>query len=133
MLAMKENSILVTTSLLTMLFAIFHLTDDIIIGFSPGGLTNLTVIFVLVIWLYAVLILGTQRSGYVITLILSLFSSCIPVIHLIGRGIGAGSRVSRYGNAFFFIWTLFALGSTAMLTFILSVRGLWSLRRSRAT
>jgi hypothetical protein len=132
MLAMKENAILMIASLLTMLFATLHLADDIVLGFSPGGLTNLTVIFVLVIWLYATLILSTRASGYGITLLLSLLSSGVPVLHFIGRGVGAGSRVGKYGGAFFFIWTLFALGASAMLSFILAARGLWSLRRERA-
>ena len=126
---MKESTILAITSLLTMLFVTFHITDDIMIGFSPGGLSNLTIIFVVVVWLYATLILSAQRLGYAINLLLSLLSSAIPIIHLMGKGVGAGSRASKYGGAVFFIWTLFALGSTALFSFVLAVRGLWRLRR----
>ena len=126
---MKESTILLITTLLTMLLATLHLADDIVLGFSPGGLSNLTVIFVLVIWLYATLILRERRSGYLITLILSLFSSAIPVFHLVGKGVGTGSRVAKFSGAVFFIWALFALGAIALLSFILSLRGLWSLRR----
>jgi hypothetical protein len=52
----------------------------------------------------------------------------IPVIHMRGAGVGFGTRRS---GGFFFIWTLLALGVTAFFSVILSVRGLWSLRRGQ--
>jgi hypothetical protein len=90
------------------------------------------VVLVVTIWLYATLLLAERRSGYVIILVLSLLSSGIPVIHMTGkRGITAGIPVSP--GAFFFVWTLLALGVTAALSVVLSVRGLWSLQRQRRT
>lgn len=122
---MKETATLVISSLLAMLFGTFHLTDDIIRGFAPGRLSNVFVVLVVTLWLYATLLLAERRSGYVIILVMSLLSSWIPVIHMTGkRGITAGIPLSP--GAFFFVWTLIALGVTAALSVVLSVRGLWS-------
>jgi hypothetical protein len=125
---MKNTTLLVLSSLLTMLLAMFHLTDDIIRGFSPGGLSNVFVVLVVTVWLYATLLLAERRSGYVIILVMSLLSSGIPVIHMTGkRGITAGIPLSN--GAFFFVWTLLALGVAASLSVVLSARGLWTLQR----
>ncbi len=129
---MKQTAVLVISSLLAMLFGTFHLTDDIIRGFAPGRLSNVSVVLVVTIWLYATLLLAERRSGYVIILVMSLLSSGIPVIHMTGkRGITAGIPLST--GAFFFVWTLIALGVTAAFSVVLSVRGLWSLQRQRRT
>ena len=123
----QQTAMLVISSLLTMLFGTFHITDDIVRGFAPGGLSNVSVVLVVTIWLYATLALSERRSGYVIVLVMSLLSSGIPVIHMTGkRGITAGIALST--GAFFFVWTLIALGVTAVFSVVLSVRGLWSLR-----
>jgi len=54
------------------------LKDDIVHGMSPGGLSNLPVVLVLVVWLYGTLMLAERRSGYVIVLVLSLLASGLP-------------------------------------------------------
>lgn len=121
---MKQATLLVISSLLTMLFGMFHLTDDIIRGWAPGRLSNVYVVLVVTIWLYATLLLAERRSGQVIILVLSLLSSYVPVVHMMGkRGITAGIPVSPEG--FFFVWTLMALGVTAAFSVVLSVRGLF--------
>jgi len=127
----KQTAMLAISSLLTMLFGTLHLADDIVRGFSPAGLSNVFVVLVVTIWLYATLLLAERRSGYVIILVMSLLSSLIPVIHMTGkRGIAAGIPLPT--GAFFFVWTLIALGITAAFSVVLSVRGFWSLRRSIA-
>jgi hypothetical protein len=133
MLTMKENKLLVITSLLLVLFLTFHLTDDIVLGFEKGGLSTLTVVPIVVVWLYGTLLLAERRSGYVIILLGSLLGLAVPVIHMMGKGVGAGSRVAQSGGAFFFVWTLIAIGVTALLSIILSLRGLGSLRRGRTS
>jgi len=123
----KQTAVLVISSLLAMLFGTFHITDDIIRGFAPGRLSNVFVVLVVTVWLCATLLLAERRSGLVIILVMSLLSSGIPVIHMLGkRGITAGIPLSA--GSFFFVWTLFALGVTAAFSVVLSVRGLWSLR-----
>jgi len=126
---MKHQVALTITSLLSILFTTFHLTDDIVYGMSPGGLQNLPVVLVLVVWLYATLVLVERRSGCVIILVLSLLASGLPVIHMTGSaGVTAGIKS---GGAFFFAWTLLALGVTAIFSVILSARGLRSLLRGQ--
>jgi hypothetical protein len=112
-------------SLLSILLGTFHQADDIARGMSPGGLPNLLVAVIGVVWLYGTLVLAGRRSGYIIILVLSLLLMGVPVLHLRGPGVGFGTNRS---NGVFFIWTLLALGVTALFSVILSVRGLWGLR-----
>jgi hypothetical protein len=114
-------------SLLTLLLLTFHLTDDILRGMAPGGLLNIIVILVMVLWLCGTLLLAERKSGYVIVLLLSLLGSAIPVLHMSGVGLGGSPRQS----GFFFVWTLLALGATALFSVILAVRGLRSLQKQK--
>jgi len=126
---MKQNLVLTIASLLSILFGTFHLADDIDRGMSPGGLPNLFAVGICVVWLYGTVVLAGRRSGYIIIiLIASLLLMGVPVIHLRGPGVGFGTTRS---GGFFFIWTLLAIGVTALFSVILSVRGLWSLRRGQ--
>ncbi len=52
----------------------------------------------------------------------------VPVLHMMGKGVGVGSNIAKSSGAFFFVWTLIALGVTALFSVILSARGLWSLQ-----
>ncbi|HZF07723.1 MAG TPA: hypothetical protein VFE33_02940 [Thermoanaerobaculia bacterium] len=126
---MKHNVILTITSLLSILFLTFHLADDIVRGMEPGGLSNFTGVLILVVWLYGTLVLAERRSGYVILFLGSLLGSGVPVIHMMGKGVGG--EIAKSSGAFFFIWTLLALGVTSIFSLILSARGLWSLRRGQ--
>ncbi len=119
---MKHNVPLITASLLSILLMTFHLTDDSVRGMEPGNASNLIAVPILVIWLYATLAMIEKRSGYVIILVGSLLGLLVPVIHMKGAGVGA---IAKSSGAFFFIWTLLALGVTALFSVILSARGLW--------
>ncbi len=125
---MKHNVTLTITSLLSILLSTFHLADDIDRGMSPGGLSNLLAVVICVIWLYGTLVLAGRRSGYIIILIGSLLLMGIPVIHM--RGVGVGFGTTRSGG-FFFVWTLLALGVTALFSVILSARELIGLSRRK--
>jgi len=125
---MKHNVILTIASLLSILFGTFHLADDINRGMSPGGLPNLLGVVICVVWLYGTLVLAERRSGYVIILVASFLLMGVPVIHMSGVGVGFGT--TRSGGVFF-IWTLLAMGVTALFSVTLSVRGLWSMRGAK--
>ena len=131
---MKNSVMLTITSLLLLLFLTFHLTGDIVYGWEPGGLENLVVLVVVsVIWLYGTLLLAERRSGYIITLLLSLLSLVVPYIHMKGsKGVGVTSRLGGTSGHFFFVWTLFAIGVLGLFSAILAARGLWSLPWRRA-
>src|SRR5262249_38319256 len=148
---MKHNIMLTITSLLSILFGTFHLADDIVRGFEKGGVSNLTAVPICVVshsrtaaarsglvsnltavpicvvWLYGTLVLAERRSGYIILLLGSLLSLAVPVVHMKGKGVGVNSSIAHSSGHFFFVWTLIALGVTALFSVILSVRGLWSL------
>jgi len=119
---MKHN-VLTITSLLSILFVTFHLADDIVRGMEPGRLSDLIAVPILVIWLFGTLVLAERRSGYVIIFLGSLLGCLVPVIHM--KGAGVGGAIAKSSGAFFFIWTLLALGVTALFSAILSVHGLW--------
>jgi hypothetical protein len=125
---MKHNVMLTIASLLSILFMTFHLADDIARGMLPGGTTNLLAVPILATWLYGTLVLGERRSGYVISLLGSLLGASVPVIHFMGAGGVAGGEIAKSSGAFFYVWTLVALGVTAVFSFILSARGLWRSR-----
>src|SRR2546422_11253563 len=122
---------LTVASLLSILFMTFHLTDDIVRGFERGGASNLTAVPIFVVWLYGTLVLAERRSGYIIILLGSLLGLGVPVIHMMGKGVGVGGNIAKSSGAFFFVWTLIALGVTALFSVILSVRGLWGLQWRR--
>lgn len=128
---MKENVMLTAASLLSILFLTFHVADDIIRGMASGQVSNLIGVLVLVVWLYASLLLTERRSGYIINLIGSLLGLGIPIIHMMGKGVGVGGSIAKSSGAFFFVWTLLALGVTSVFSIVLSIRGLWALRSAR--
>jgi len=120
---MKQNVTLTIASLLSVLLFTLHLADDIVRGMEPGTLSNLIAVPILAVWLYGTLVLAGKRSGYVIILLASLLGMVVPVVHM--KGAGVGGAIAQSNGAFFFIWTLLALGVTALFSVILSARGLW--------
>ena len=126
---MKENAILVVMSLLSLLLLTLHVTDDIVRGISEAESSN-TALVVLVILLYGTLVLAQRRSGHVIMLLVGLMAAGMPVLHMRGAHY---PEIARSAGGFFFVWTLWALGATGGVTIILSVRGLWGLRRVQPT
>jgi hypothetical protein len=124
---MKQNVLLIITSLLSILFMTVHLTEDIVRGMEKGGTSNLLTLPILTVWLYGTLVLTERRFGYFINLVLSLLGLSVPVVHMMGAGVGGD--IARSSGGFFFVWTLIALGVTSLFSFILSANGLWKLRR----
>src|SRR5215467_14363313 len=115
---MKQNSILTLASLLSILFMTFHITDDIVRGFEKGGISNLTAVPIFVVWLYGTLVLAERRSGYVIILLGSLLGLGVPILHMTGKGVGG--EIAKSSGAFFFIWTIIAVGVTALFSVVLA-------------
>jgi hypothetical protein len=131
---MKQNHLLTIASLLTILLMTLHLTSDTIhahVGTSEAGGSTLVAVPVLAIWLYGTLMLAERRSGYIIMLIGSLLSVGMPIIHVMGAAGIFHGEIARSSPAFLFVWTFHALGVLGLFSLILSVRGLWSLRRGQ--
>src|SRR5215216_3922641 len=87
---MKRSVMLTITSLLSILLMTFHLSDDIVRGFEPGGPRIITGVLMLVVWLYGTTVLAERRSGYIIILLGSILGSGVPVLHMMGAGLVGG-------------------------------------------
>ena len=122
---MKHDRLLTIASLLSILLLTFHLADDIVRGFEKGGPPNLIAVPITVLWLYGALVLAGRRAGYVITLLGSLLGAFVPVVHFRAAAGVAGGRIAGSSGAFFFVWTLVAIGVTAVFALVLSAQGLW--------
>ena len=124
---MKETTILIVTSLLSLLLLTLHITDDIVRGISKAESSNIA-LAVLVLLLYGTLVLAERRSGHIIMLLVGLLAAAMPVMHMRGAHYG---DIAKSTGGFFFVWTLWALGGIGGFTVLLSARGLWSLRRGQ--
>ena len=120
------------SSLLSILLFAFHWVDELARGLETGGVSALGGVLILVVWLYGTLVLAERRSGYIITLLGGLFSLVVPIAHMMGKGVGVGSRIAKSSGHFFFVWTMIAIGVTGLFSVILSARGLWSLKWGQA-
>jgi hypothetical protein len=127
---MKQSVLLTIASVLSILLFTFHVADDIVRGFEEGRVWNLTAVLIFVTWLYGTLVLAERRSGYIIILLGSLLGLAVPILHMSGKGVGG--EIAKSSGAWFYIWTIIALGVTALFSVILSVRGLLSLPWRRA-
>lgn len=112
---MNRNVMLTITSLLSILFMTFHFSDDIVRGFEPGGVKNITGVLMLVVWLYGTLVLAERRSGYIIILLGSILGSGVPVVHMMRAGL-VGGRIANSSGIFFWVWTLLTLQVTAIFS-----------------
>lgn len=120
---MKRSVMLTVASLLSILFIMLHVTDDIVRGMDKAHPATLIALTVLAGWLYGAVVLAGRRSGYIIALLGGIISLGMPAIHLRGTGIG---NIAKSSGGFFFLWTLFALGVLGIFSIILSIRGLWN-------
>ena len=123
---MKRSVMLTITSLLSILLITFHLSDDIVRGFEPGGVKN--IIGGAHVGRLAVrnTVLAERRSGYIIMLLGATPWVRRPCRPHDGKGL-VGGRIANSSGIFFCVWTLIALQVTAIFSLILSARGLWSL------
>ena len=128
---MRHSVVLTIASLLSILFMTVHLTDDIVRGMEPGTLRDLTLVPILAVQLYGTLALSEKRSGYIIILLGSLLALVVPVVHMMGAGVGG--ETAKSSGAFFFIWTLQALAVTALFSVFLAARGLWERSLGKTT
>ena len=122
---MNNTGLLKITALLSLLLLTLHVTDDIVRGISKAEQSN-TALVVLVILLYGTLALAERRSGHALMFVVGLFAAAMPVMHMGGAHY---PEIAASSGGFFFVWTLWALGALGGVTMILSVSGLWKLRR----
>ena len=120
---MKHNVMLMVASLLTLLFTIVHLTQDVIYK-AEGAVKYPIPVVIFAVWLYGTLMLSDRIWGYIIMLLGGLIGAAMIILHSRGGVVGNS-------EGFFFVWTLFAVSTTGWFTAILSARGIWTTLRSR--
>ena len=128
---MKRNDLILTiSSCVTIFLFTVHVSDDIVRGLEPRGLSNLSGIAIMATWLLATLLLMGRRLGYVAILLGSLLCCLFPVAHL--RGAGVTAIVATPGG-YFFVWGLMTVGVMAVVTAVVAVVCLWGTRKSGST
>ena len=131
---MKHRITLTVTSVLSILLFSLHWADEVARGLESGTISSAGGLLILAVWLSATLVFAERRWGLILILLGSILASGVPILHMQGKGLVLG----RYGTTnqsamFFWVWTNIALGASGMLSLVLSVRELWTLRaRSRA-
>ena len=123
---MKPNVLLTITSLLSILLLTFHISDEIARGMEPGGLNMVIPVIILAVWLYGTLVLAGRRSGYIIMLVLAIFGTGVPILHMSGVGLVGGKIAVDAGGAFFWAWQNMALCVISAFSLILAARLLWN-------
>jgi hypothetical protein len=131
---MKQHALLKIASVLSILLMTLHFASDTArarVGTPEAGGLTVVAAPILAIWLYGTLVLDEKRSGHVIMLIGSLLAIMMPVMHVIGPAGPFTGTITRSGDPYAFVWTLHAIGVTGIFSLMLSVQGLWNLRRRR--
>ena len=123
---MKPSVMLTITSLLSILLMTFHLSDEIARGMEHGGLNMVIPVLIMAVWLYGTLVLTGGRSGYIIMLLIAIFGTGIPILHMSGVGLVGGRIAVDSGGAFFWVWGNFVLCVISVFSVILAVRCLWN-------
>src|SRR5574342_152056 len=132
---MSKNSVYTCTSLLAIFFLTLHITDDVIRkadGADQGGFGSLFLLLVIVVWLYGILWLAERKSGYIISLVISLLMSVIPFAHLTGlRGDALPGQIATSSGPFF-VWVVWGLGATGIPSLVFSAALLLGPTREKA-
>ena len=118
---MKPSVLLTGTTLITALFLTLHVADDIARGMDTIGLHSLIPMVVFGLWLYGALVLSGRRWGYILLLLLSIVGLGVVIIHLRGTHMG---QIAVSNGGVLFVWTLFVIGTTSSLSFLLCLQGL---------
>lgn len=129
---MSHRRTLTVTSLLSIVLFSLHWADEVARGIEPGTVSAAGGLLILAVWLVATLVLAERRSGLVLLLLGSILASGVPILHMQGKGLVGGRIAANSSGAFLWVWTLIALGATGLLSSVLTVQGLWRLRRERA-
>jgi hypothetical protein len=128
----KHKVMLTVTSLLSILLFSLHWADEVARGIEPGTISASGGLLILFVWLCGTLVLAERRSGLVLILLGAILASGVPVLHMQGKGLVGGRIAANSSGALFWVWTLIALGASGMISVVLSVHGLWSMRRGKS-
>jgi hypothetical protein len=122
---MKPSVMLTISSLISILFLTFHLSDEIARGMEPGRLNMVIPLLVLGVLLYATLVLAGRRSGYIVMLLIAIFGIGIPIVHMTGIGLVGGKITVDSSGAFFWVWHNVVLCVISTFSLIIAARCIW--------
>lgn len=125
---MAHDKAVIVTAALTIMLLTTHLAQDVVYGIEAGDISDFIAVLIASVWLYATIAFAERRTGCVLLLIGAFLTPVVPLSHVAGDGVGEDVRT--FDGAFFFVWTLLALGVTATVSFLLSIQGLWRLKQS---
>jgi len=123
---MKHSVLLTITSLLTILLLTFHISDEVARGMEHGGLNMVIPLLILSVWLYGALVLSGRRSGYIIMLLIAIFGTGIPILHMSGIGLVGGRIATDSSGSFFWVWQNMVMCVISAFSLILALRSLWN-------
>ena len=130
---MKHSVLLTIMSLLTILLLTFHISDEVARGMEHGGLNMVIPLLILSVWLYGTLVLSGRRSGYIIMLLIAIFGTGIPILHMSGIGLVGGRIATDSSGSFFWVWQNMAMCVISAFSLILAVRSLWNKEWGQST
>ena len=122
---MKHDRTLVITSLISIVLVIFHVSEDIVRGFEPGGFKHIQTILTMSLWTYGTVALSGRRSGYILMLLGALLGSLVSIAHMRGPGL-VGGRIANSDGMLFWVLSELLVGVTACVSVVLAVQGLWT-------
>jgi hypothetical protein len=126
---MKNERMLVISSLLSILLLSLHFTSDVLRAKPENpesGGSTLVAVPLLALWLCATLLFPRRRSGQVLMLLLAVAVILMPVLHAMGpAGLFTGHMAKGSGD-FIFVWTLHLLGLVGIFSLVLAVQALLS-------
>jgi hypothetical protein len=122
---MKPNVPLVVLSILSVLLFLFHVTDDFARGLDTPGPQNAYGLLISGTWLFGALGLPGRRSGTLILLLGAILGVGVVVLHMQGARYPA---IAATPDGYFFVWTLWVLGTSSIVSIVLAARSLWGMR-----
>ena len=125
---MKHDRTLVITSLISIVLVVFHVSEDVVRGFEPGGFKQIQTILTMSLWTYGTVALTGRRSGYILMLLGALLGSLVSIAHMRGPGL-VGGRIANSDGRLLWVLSELLLGVTACVSVVLAAQGLWRSRR----
>ena len=118
---MKNIDFLTRISILSVVLLALHISQDIVYGFSRGGLNQLAGVAILVVVLCGAVLLRERRSGHVIMLLGGVIAMAMMPMHMWN---GLRPEFLERSGALVFVWNLYVLGVIGGLSVILAIQSL---------
>jgi len=113
------NRLLTVTSLLSLIFLMLHVSDDIARGISSLNFASMIAVTVVALLLYATLTGEGRRAGAVSGFLIGVLALGMPALHFRGTHI---NQIAQSSGGLLFITTLWVLGALGGTGIILAVR-----------